>query len=293
MPRPPIADIVGLAADTIMPMGAEERFAASAEQRAINRAAFEVAQRAGGGGLLERGGTQAAWAAALGDKAGSGAMAARTAISAAGKWARASIEDIASDLARGPIGNLVRDESGNLDIDKLTQIASRVKEEMVRVYSGTVGEYDRADLSKANPEGLYGPGYYTTDNPQIAGGRVSEPESGWAARYGREDQGGVNYGKIFPTQAEALADATKQRADMLAQYSGLKPKDVPMPLIVERSQTGGRVIEPGYAQAAGERAGLGDQGTIDSLQNNIARSDARIADMQRAADQWQRHQARG
>lgn len=41
-----------------------------------------------------------------------------------------------------------------------------------RMYHGTASEFDRADAERFNADGLYGPGYYMTSDPRVAGGLV-------------------------------------------------------------------------------------------------------------------------
>jgi hypothetical protein len=121
----PLADIVGQAANFLVPVGAEERFAggaAGAGGRAAGRAAVPT--------------NQLRVAAAVGDKLAS----QRLAISAAGRWARSSVEDIMSDLAKGPVGDFLTDTAGTLDVDKLREVAAAVKDQMTRVV-------DRVDVN--------------------------------------------------------------------------------------------------------------------------------------------------
>lgn len=44
----------------------------------------------------------------------------------------------------------------------------------IQVYHGTPHGFDSFDMSKTDPHALFGPGFYFTENPVIAGGRVGE-----------------------------------------------------------------------------------------------------------------------
>ena len=128
----PLADILGLASNLLIPTGAESRFG----QGALRTGLTETSR-------LGRMPQQFDWA--MGAEQGLGragrsvmdqATASRLAISAAGKWARASVEEIADDLSRGPIGDFLRNESGELDLEALGQAAQAVKQGVQRAYAG-------------------------------------------------------------------------------------------------------------------------------------------------------------
>lgn len=100
-----------------------------------------------------------------------------------------------------------------------------------RFFHGTGGDFPRPDAAKFDPNGLFGPGYYLTDSPQVAGGVV---------------------------QAET-PPLTVMQQELEARGLGL-PRDV-----------AGTVRMPGYAQARGpaDAIGLADVDNIASALERV------------------------
>jgi len=140
------------------------------------------------------------------------------------EWARAPIGEIAKDLMQGPIARFLVDESGELDVDRLVEVAKGFKQraqDIVRMYHGGSSTFERADLARDSSQNIYGPGLYTTSDPRVAGGVVSEMGS----RRPPEIQQQID---------DLMAKGDKRQATMLrTQYP---------------HQPGGDVLAPGYAQ---------------------------------------------
>jgi flagellum-specific peptidoglycan hydrolase FlgJ len=103
-----------------------------------------------------------------------------------------------------------------------------------RMYHGTGAEFPKVDPSRLNPEGLYGPGYYLTSDPRVAGGVV---------------------------QGETQPMTAVQQS--LSDRGLLSPENA-------RSQAGS-VLQPGYAQAVQNDPTAALQATLNSY---LRRKDA-------------------
>jgi len=60
-----------------------------------------------------------------------------------------------------------------------------------RMYHGTGADFPSADPFRLNPEGLYGPGYYLTSDPRVAGGAVNRTGDLVQPGYAQADRGGI------------------------------------------------------------------------------------------------------
>ena len=189
--------------------------------------------------------------------------------------------------ARAPgVQQFVRDERGELTIPFGRRPEPETVPETTRVYTGTAGDFARADLSRADPEALHGPGLYTTSDARVAGGRVTVPESGWRIYYPDRYGGpGMRGDRVFPTQQEARAWAQQDEQQLLQQYSGLRKSDLPKWLIERAETPGGGVQESGYAQSAAARAGAPSELAFQSWDRNIDRLTTEIDDLRARAEQ--------
>lgn len=121
-----------------------------------------------------------------------------------------------------------------------------------RFYHGTAGAFDRPDASKFDPNGLFGPGYYLTDSPQVAGGLVGQ---------------GVSESE------QVLQDliARRNAPDVSDRLGFVLDRDIAkLQRQVDIEKGGPTVLSQGYAQARGSTFTELYQPRIDDLNKQIS-----------------------
>lgn len=95
-----------------------------------------------------------------------------------------------------------------------------------RMYHGANRAFDAYDLAKADPNGLYGPGIYTTDSPKVASGYASGHD-GWkqAVRYQEEKvEAALQHGRN--SSGQNVEEAQRELAEYLAEFPEPPPSNV-------------------------------------------------------------------
>lgn len=115
------------------------------------------------------------------------------------------------------------------------------------VFHGTAVDFEHLDLSKADPDGLFGPGFYHTENPGVAAGYAGDP-IGWSDFYdpsmGNPNirPARLNIQNPFDAEKEMTAVEVSELIDRLEfampGYDWQGHKDVLMPWLEQGPQTG-------------------------------------------------------
>jgi flagellum-specific peptidoglycan hydrolase FlgJ len=140
------------------------------------------------------------------------------------EWADAPIGQIAQQIVRGPVARFLIDESGELDIDRLLEVAKNFKDraqEIVRGFHGGASDYLQTDLTKDAGANLVGPGLYLTSDPRVAGGVVR------------------GEGRVRPPEIQQQIDDLMAKGDRRAAVN-LRTK--------YPNEPGGETLARGYAQ---------------------------------------------
>jgi len=146
----------------------------------------------------------------------------------------------------------------------LTRTAATAGEEVVdslmgqlfqktrRMFHGTSSEFSRPSPSKFDPHGLYGPGYYLTSDPRVAGGHVSSGAKRWFVMYDEMNQRvGDDAGYATQREAEQAVKDLKERARAYDQFPSFSvAEDVVL-------APAGEVLASGYAQNRAAKGAAG------------------------------------
>jgi len=243
-----LADVIGLAVNLRVPIGAEARFGEGPLRTGLTELSRlgRPSQQLGPMLAIEQGVPRVVRGAA---------DATREATNAVARWARSSVEDIARDLARGPVGEFLRDERGELNVDALMQAATTIKQHMVRMYHGTTEDFRaaRTDLPATEGENTLGPGYYLTPDPEHAGLYAKRGTGYYGDRAGTEL--GANVRAIDVPEDLKLFDLQARDAmaptEMDAVVQAIRPRDAERASTLERmaqltrdGQLTGRLTSP-------------------------------------------------
>jgi hypothetical protein len=145
-------------------------------------------------------------------------------------------------VAFGGMNAGVRDVAKNLlrKVDKVADATPAAE----RYYHGTGGGYDTPDASQFDPTGLFGPGYYLTDNPRVASS-YAEGATGEVVQAMR-DLDALQHAKKTGLQLSGITDvdteiATAERhLASLDSGASVRPVDVPSNLTEQPEPVGRR-----------------------------------------------------
>lgn len=144
-----------------------------------------------------------------------------------------------------------------------------------RMYHGTASEFDRADAERFNADGLYGPGYYMTSDPRVAGGLVG--------RAGQDTLDNVarNIEMQKRTIAERAAPGYQLRPGARGTLEDWQAADATE---LERLQqqhadlsSGSGLLESGYAQSVQPAPELAEQ-TRQAIDDSISQARRLMSD---------------
>lgn len=226
------------------PRGAARAEAAGATAGEAGRTAAPSAGRALGAGTAERPGAGAN-ASVLRDVAGG--LRERAVDALSGSAPRSIAADIIPSQIPGRrariraidrIGARAARERG-IDLTAPSAPPSLTGE---RFYHGTASEFGRPDAAKFEPDGLFGPGYYLTDDPRVAGGIVGPGKSELQRQIDQLEEIASD-----PTLSERRRFVTEQHIEELRR---------------EIAKTPANILSSGYAQ---QRAPITSQARLQEI----------------------------
>jgi hypothetical protein len=144
-------------------------------------------------------------------------------------------EDVGLSAPGGGLGAILRNAAGKPEL----------------FFHGTKRPYVEPDFSKADPQALFGPGYYHTNNPKVAEGYAGTPDIAgeWPARYAadakfwadmaasyRKSLADPFFRQAQPPVVASMREAGQRASDKAAEFQQM----------VEAARTMGPNIRPAY-----------------------------------------------